>query len=101
MKFFVIILISLTLVAAGCSTLKQREAVLPAAVPSPEAEALFNDSTKDVGLNSSYGPREYPVTALLYGLEPRQPIAQLHDVSHLIARWLLHLIRPNLSPTTT
>lgn len=24
----------------------------------------------------------------------------LHDVSHLIARWLLHLIRPHLSPTT-
>ena len=36
----------------------------------------------------------------MYGLEPRQPIAQLHDVSHLIARWLLNGIRPHLSPTT-
>jgi aldehyde:ferredoxin oxidoreductase len=66
----------------------------------PEAEALFSEYTNAVGLESTYGPREYPVTALLYGLEPRQPIAQLHDISHLIARWLLHLIRPKLSPTT-
>lgn len=65
-----------------------------------EARALFNEYTKAVGLNGSYTPREYPVTALLYGLEPRQPIAQLHDVSHLIARWLLNRIRPHLSPTT-
>ena len=65
-----------------------------------EARALFNEYTKAVGLNGSYTPREYPVTALLYGLEPRQPIAQLHDVSHLIARWLLNGIRPHLSPTT-
>jgi aldehyde:ferredoxin oxidoreductase len=65
-----------------------------------EAKALFNEHTKAVGLNGSYTPREYPVTALLYGLEPRQPIAQLHDVSHLIARWLLNGIRPHLSPTT-
>ena len=65
-----------------------------------EAKAHFNELTNAVGLNGVYNPREYPVTALLYGLEPRQPIAQLHDVSHLIARWLLHRIRPHLSPTT-
>ncbi|MBW2410797.1 MAG: hypothetical protein JRF72_13440, partial [Deltaproteobacteria bacterium] len=65
-----------------------------------EARALFNEYTKAVGLNGSYTPREYPVTALLYGLEPRQPIAQLHDISHLIARWLLNGIRPHLSTTT-
>lgn len=65
-----------------------------------EAKAHFNEYTKAVGLNGAYTPREYPVTALLYGLEPRQPIAQLHDISHLIARWLLHRIRPDLSPTT-
>ena len=29
-----------------------------------------------------------------------QPIAQLHDISHLIARWLLNGFRPDLSPTT-
>jgi aldehyde:ferredoxin oxidoreductase len=66
----------------------------------PKAVALFTEYTKDVGLDGFYNPREYPVTALMYGLEPRQPIAQLHDISHLIARWLLHRIRPNLSPTT-
>ena len=64
------------------------------------AKALFNEHTKSVGLNGAYNPREYPVTALLYGMEPRQPIAQLHDISHLIARWLLNGFRPDLSPTT-
>jgi aldehyde:ferredoxin oxidoreductase len=65
-----------------------------------KGKAQFNEFTNAVGLNGTYGPREYPLTTLLYGMEPRQPIAQLHDISHLIARWLLHRIRPHLSPTT-
>lgn len=65
-----------------------------------EAEARFSEFTKAVGMDGMYAPREYTLTALLYAMEPRQPIAQLHDVSHLIARWLLHRIRPHLSPTT-
>ena len=65
-----------------------------------KAKAHFTEYTKAVGLDGAYAPRQYPITALLYGMEPRQPIAQLHDISHLIARWLLHRIRPHLSPTT-
>lgn len=64
------------------------------------AEELLSEYAKTVGLDGIYSPREYKVTALLYGMEPRQPIAQLHDISHLIARWLLHMNRPNLSPTS-
>ena len=64
------------------------------------AEAHFSQYTKAVGKDGIYSPKQYPVNAMLYALEPRQPIAQLHDVSHLIARWLLHRIRPHLSPTT-
>lgn len=64
------------------------------------AEGQFNEFTKAVGMDGMYAPREYTLTALLYAMEPRQPIAQLHDISHLIARWLLHRIRPHLSPTT-
>jgi len=60
----------------------------------------FNAFTNAVGLAGTYTPRQYTLTALPYAMEPRQPIAQLHDVSHLIARWLLHRIRPELSPTT-
>lgn len=65
-----------------------------------KAKALFHEHVTSVGMAGMYTPRQYPVTALLYGFEPRQPIAQLHDVSHLIARWLLHRIKPHLSPTT-
>ncbi len=65
-----------------------------------EGKTYFNEYIKAVGLDGTYTPRQYPITSLLYGMEPRQPIAQLHDISHLIARWLLHRIRPHLSPTT-
>jgi outer membrane biogenesis lipoprotein LolB len=42
MKSFVIILISLSIIATGCSTLKPREEGPPVVASSPEAEALFN-----------------------------------------------------------
>jgi aldehyde:ferredoxin oxidoreductase len=66
----------------------------------PAARALFTDNMAGVGLTGAYAPREYITNALLYALEPRQPIAMLHEVSYMMARWLLHLIRPDLSPTT-
>ena len=64
------------------------------------AKARFTDHMAGVGLTGAYAPREYITNALLYAMEPRQPIAMLHEVSYMIARWLLHLIRPGLSPTT-
>ena len=63
--------------------------------PSP-----FFELTSGLGEEGAYSPRAYPVNALLYAFEPRQHMALLHDVSHMIARWLLHHIRPELSPTT-
>ena len=53
-----------------------------------------------VGGGAGYAPRMYNTNALLYALEPRTPIAMLHEVSYMIARWLLYQIRPELSPTT-
>ncbi len=66
----------------------------------PETKALFTDNMAGVGLTGAYAAREYITNALLYAMEPRQPIAMLHEVTYMIARWLLHLIRPELSPTT-
>jgi len=65
-----------------------------------EAKAHFGERVGGVGGGSGYSPREYITTALLWALESRQPIAQLHEVSYPIARWLLHQIKPELSPTT-
>jgi aldehyde:ferredoxin oxidoreductase len=65
-----------------------------------EAKAQFTESIGGVGGGSGYSPREYITTALLWALESRQPIAQLHEVSYPIARWLLHQIKSELSPTT-
>ncbi len=66
-----------------------------------EAKAHFGERVGGVGVNGGYTPREYIGTALLWALDSRQPIAQLHEISYPIARWLLHLIRPELSPTTS
>ncbi|MCU0822644.1 MAG: hypothetical protein MUC95_09280 [Spirochaetes bacterium] len=58
------------------------------------------DGASGIGIGTGYAPREYVVNTLLYAFEPRQPLAMLHEVSFLIAHWLLHMIRPELSPTT-
>ncbi len=65
-----------------------------------DAKALFGEHVGDVGMGSSYTPREYITTALLWALAPRQPISELHEISYPIARWLFHQIRPQKSPTT-
>ncbi|MBW2368591.1 MAG: hypothetical protein JRH15_11980, partial [Deltaproteobacteria bacterium] len=65
-----------------------------------EAKALLPHTANDVGFEGVYSAREYKTNALLYALEPRQPINMLHSVSYMIARWLLNRIRPDLSPTT-
>lgn len=67
----------------------------------PDAKALFPESITGVGMGSFYSPREYKTTALLYALEPRQPINMLHSVSYMIARWRLNRIRSDRSPTTS
>ncbi|MFC1885597.1 aldehyde ferredoxin oxidoreductase N-terminal domain-containing protein [Thermodesulfobacteriota bacterium] len=53
-----------------------------------------------IGSGTSYSPRMYYTNAMLYATEPRTPIAALHEVSYMIARWLLHQFRPDLSPTS-
>jgi len=35
-----------------------------------------------------YGPREYITTGLLYAMEPRQPIQQLHEICQPVMHWV-------------
>lgn len=65
-----------------------------------QAKGRFTERVSGVGFGESYAPREYITHAMLYALEPRQPMSMLHEVSFLIARWLLHRLNPKLSPTT-
>jgi len=65
-----------------------------------EALTYFPLRVPIVGGGTGYSPRMYYTTALLYAFEPRTPIAMLHEVSYMIARWLLYLKKPHLSPTT-
>jgi aldehyde:ferredoxin oxidoreductase len=65
-----------------------------------KAKACFTERVSGVGFGESYAPREYITHAMLYALEPRQPMSMLHEVSFLVARWLLHRLKPELSTTT-
>lgn len=60
----------------------------------------FMENLSGVGIEDAYSPRLYITHSLLYPFEPRQHMGLLHEVSYMIARWLLHRIRPELSPTT-
>ena len=52
------------------------------------AEELITDFTLKAGQTSFYDGRLYVTTSLLYAMEPRQPIQQLHEVSGLVFSWL-------------
>lgn len=61
------------------------------------ASKHFTSDLGGVGGGSGYSPREYIINAMLYALEPRQPIAMLHEVSRLIGQWVAYQARPEFS----
>lgn len=66
-----------------------------------KAKAHFSNEASGVGAGASYSPREYIINGLVYALEPRQPIAMLHEVSRLIGLWVMNKARPESSPVTS
>ena len=66
-----------------------------------EARAHFSSEVSGVGDGASYSAREYLVNGLLYALEPRQPIAMLHEVSWLTGLWVMNQADPKSSPVTS
>ncbi len=48
----------------------------------------ITDYMHKAGQGPFYGPREYITTGLLYALEPRQPIQQLHDICVPVMGWV-------------
>ena len=66
-----------------------------------EARAHFSNEVSGVGDGASYSAREYLMNGLLYALEPRQPIAMLHEVSWLIGLWVMNQADPKSSPVTS
>ncbi len=51
-----------------------------------EAIEFFENEVSGDGAN--YSAREYLMNGLLYALEPRQPIAMIHEISRIIGMWL-------------
>ena len=66
-----------------------------------KAKAHFANEVSDVGDGATYSGREYLMNALLYALEPRQPIAMLHETSWLTGLWAMNQANPESSPVTS
>ena len=66
-----------------------------------EARAHFANEVSGVGDGANYSAREYLMNGLLYALEPRQPIAMLHEISWLTGLWVMHQSNPKSSPVTS
>ncbi|MFC2059246.1 aldehyde ferredoxin oxidoreductase C-terminal domain-containing protein, partial [Chloroflexota bacterium] len=52
------------------------------------ADQLITDYTLKGGNNSGYCPRMYPAHGILYAVEPRQPIQQLHEIGTSLFDWV-------------
>ena len=66
-----------------------------------KAKAHFENEVSDVGSGATYSGREYLMNGLLYALEPRQPIAMLHEISWLTGLWVINQANPESSPVTS
>ena len=66
-----------------------------------EARAHFSNEVSGVGDGATYSAREYLMNGLLYALEPRQPIAMLHEISRMAGLWALHQTDPKASPVSS
>ncbi len=53
-----------------------------------KAQELITDYMTWTGFYAIYGARLYLTTGLLYAMDPRLPIQQLHEISALIIRWI-------------
>jgi aldehyde:ferredoxin oxidoreductase len=65
-----------------------------------EALSHFANEVSGVGDGATYSAREYLMNGLLYALEPRQPIAMLHEISWLTGLWVMNQSNPKFSPVT-
>jgi aldehyde:ferredoxin oxidoreductase len=59
-----------------------------AALVGNGADKLITDYILKGGQHISYNPRFYISTGILYAMEPRQPIQQLHEMSLLLGAWV-------------
>ena len=54
-----------------------------------ESKKLITDYISKDEQGVPYDPRYYITTGLLYAMEPRMPIQQLHEISRLLLSWVL------------
>ena len=73
----------------GFGEILARGTIAAAAAVGPQAEEMLSMYIATRGSeNKDYDPRLIMTTALLYALEPRRPIQQLHEVAMPLLTWL-------------
>ena len=72
---------------SGFGDLLARGTHAAAEATGERAKNLITDYITKTGYNPVYGPRMFITTALLYAMEPRLPIQQLHEISILGMLW--------------
>lgn len=61
--------------------------VKAAEIVGQDSDRFITDYMIATGENEVYGPRLYITTGLLYAMEPRMPIQQLHEISIINMQW--------------
>lgn len=65
------------------------------------AQELITDFTIKAGQSAHYEARVYIIPGLLYAMEPRQPIQQLHEVTRLVTAWVRQATQQEKSDLST
>lgn len=71
----------------GLGDLLAEGAIKAAEVVGQNSDQFITDYMTASGENSVYGARMYLATGLLYAMEPRMPIQQLHEISTQCIQW--------------
>ena len=72
----------------GFGDILARGLVRAAAYVGSESQELITDYTSKSGYGSEYCPRMFIVSSLLYAMEPRLPINQVHEIGVPLFSWL-------------
>ena len=84
---FIETLLSMIANRRGFGDVLAQGAVKAAEIVGQDSDKFITDYMTSSGENSVYGARMYLATGLLYAMEPRMPIQQLHEISAQCIQW--------------
>ncbi len=86
---FIETLVRMISLREGFGDVLARGSVYAAEEVGAGAKEILDGLTIRAGQDTAYDPRMYITNSLLYAMEPRQPIQQLHEIFNTVLSWLL------------